>query len=109
MRGDGAGHVAVGPPDVAVDGVASAPAEAGDARVRWGMPLGLAGHGAVLSKDAHQQDSQREVHREAQWRREEVARYTQSIPRVPAGTLVCEACRRPLDLLLAKARRHILC
>jgi hypothetical protein len=89
--------------------------------------LGLAAHGAVLPGDVHELllDSQQEARREAKRRQDDAARYAQSVrdaqeraarapapaapPRVPAGSLACEACRRPLGSLLAKARRHILC
>ncbi|MEU3480860.1 hypothetical protein ACI2LO_31010 [Streptomyces sp. NPDC033754] len=90
--------------------------------------LGLAAHGAVLPEDVHKRvlESQREAQRKAKRRQDDVARYAQSIqaaqerarqapasvpppPRVPTGSLVCEACRRPLDPLPTKARLHMLC
>ncbi|MFC8956060.1 competence protein CoiA family protein [Streptomyces sp. NPDC057101] len=116
-------------PDLSVYGLHHPPC-ALDELERVTMPLGslgLAAHGALLPEDVHQRllDSQREARREAKQRQDAVARYAQSVrdaheraarapapvppPRVPAGSLVCEACRRPLDPLLAKARRHILC
>ncbi|MEU5976479.1 competence protein CoiA family protein [Streptomyces sp. NPDC047315] len=91
--------------------------------------LGLAARGAVLPDELRRRvlDSQRNASAEAKQRRDAEARYERAkrasreqaaqaalspavpAPRAPTGSLTCEVCRRPLDPLLAKARRHILC
>ncbi|MFD4483150.1 hypothetical protein ACFWPU_44570 [Streptomyces sp. NPDC058471] len=94
------------------------------------MPLGSLGlgpGGAVLPEDLQERllDSQRETREEAKRRKDSAVRYARAVresqervarapapvplPPVPAGGLRCEVCRRPLDPLLARTRRHILC
>ncbi|WP_446459102.1 competence protein CoiA family protein [Streptomyces virginiae] len=89
--------------------------------------LGLGPGGAVLPEDLRKRvlDSQREAQEEAKQRKDGEARYARQVreardraarvpaplppPPVPAGGLRCEVCRRPLDPLLVKNRRHLLC
>ncbi|MFD8887560.1 competence protein CoiA family protein [Streptomyces erythrochromogenes] len=91
--------------------------------------LGLGPGGAVLPEDLRKRvlDSQREAQEEAKQRKDGDARYARAVreardraarapdpaplplPPVPAGGLRCEVCRRPLDPLLVKNRRHLLC
>ncbi|WP_432128056.1 competence protein CoiA family protein [Streptomyces sp. bgisy082] len=104
-----------------------------DGLERVTMPLnavGLEAGGAVLPQELRKRvlDSQREVQEEVRRLKDDAARHARSVreaqerayharqepapvrlPPVPAGTLVCEVCRRPLDPLLAKVRRHVLC
>ncbi|MGW6875863.1 competence protein CoiA family protein [Streptomyces xanthophaeus] len=91
--------------------------------------LGLGPGGAVLPEDLRKRvlDSQREAQEEAKQRKDGEARYARAVceardraarapdpaplplPPVSAGGLRCEVCRRPLDPLLVKNRRHLLC
>jgi hypothetical protein len=116
-------------PDLSVFGLHHPPC-ALDELERVTMPLGALGlgaGGAVLPKDLQQRlvESQREAREEAKRRKDSEARYARAVresreraarapapaplPPVPEGGLRCEGCRRPLDPLLAKNRRHILC
>lgn len=94
------------------------------------MPLGALGlgpTGAVLPEDLQRRlrDSQREAREEANQRLDSQARYARAdresreravrqpksapLPPAPPGGLWCEVCRRPLDPVLAKAGRHLMC
>ncbi|MFH8379261.1 competence protein CoiA family protein [Streptomyces cyaneofuscatus] len=119
-------------PDLSVFGLHHPPC-ALDELERVTMPLGaleLGPGGAVLPQDLQKQllDSQQEAREEAKRRKDSEARYARAVresqeraarttaptplpplPPVPAGGLRCEVCRRPLDPLLARTRRHILC
>ncbi|MFI1073215.1 competence protein CoiA family protein [Streptomyces puniciscabiei] len=97
---------------------------------RVSMPLGALGlgpTGAVLPEDLQTRlrDSQREAREEAKQRLDSQARYARAVresreravrqpksaplPPAPPGGLRCEVCRRPLDPVLAKAGRHLMC
>ncbi|MFJ8273769.1 hypothetical protein ACIQ8G_26405 [Streptomyces sp. NPDC094154] len=116
-------------PDLSVFGLHHPPCPL-DELERVTMPLGalsLGPGGAVLPEDLHKRlrKSQREAREEAERRRDSEARYERAVresreraprtpqqtplPPVPAGGLRCEVRRRPLDPLLAKTGRHILC
>ncbi|MFK0223770.1 hypothetical protein ACIQWN_36995 [Streptomyces vinaceus] len=89
--------------------------------------LGLGPGGAVLPEDLRKRvlESQEEAQEEAKQRRDGEARYARAaheardqaarapaplpLPPVLAAGLRCEVCRRPLDPLLVKNRRHLLC
>ena len=116
-------------PDPSVFGLHHPPCPL-DELERVTMPLGALGlgpGGVVLPEDlqARLRESQREAREEAKRRLDSEARYARAVresreraarspapaplPPVPAGGLRCEVCHRPLDPLLAKSGRHILC
>ncbi|MFE7045263.1 competence protein CoiA family protein [Streptomyces atratus] len=116
-------------PDLSLFGLHHPPC-ALDELERVTMPLdalGLGAGGAVLPQYLHQRllESQREAQQEATRRKDSEARHARAVresqeraarapapvplPPVPAGSLRCEVCNRPLAPELAKARRHILC
>ncbi|WP_051779951.1 competence protein CoiA family protein [Streptomyces sp. NRRL S-241] len=116
-------------PDLSVFGLHHPPCPL-DELERVTMPLaklGLGSGGAVLPEGLRQRvlDSQQAAQDEAKQRRDGEARSARAVreareraarapaplplPLVPAGGLRCEVCRRPLDPLLGKNRRHLLC
>ncbi|MFG2236812.1 competence protein CoiA family protein [Streptomyces sp. NPDC048723] len=119
-------------PDLSMFGLHHPPC-ALDELERVAMPLGTLGlgpGGAVLPEDLQKRllDSQLTMREEAERRKESEVRYARALqaareraarapapeslpplPPVSAGGLRCEVCRRPLDPLLARNRRHILC
>lgn len=116
-------------PDLSVFGLHHPPCPL-DELERVTLPLGALGlgaGGATLPEDLRKRllESQREAQQEAKQRQASEARHARALresreraarapaptplPPAPPGSLRCEVCHRPLDPLLAKNRRHILC